>query len=348
MNRVCLLVAGVMLVCAGVSPAAVFPQIVSDEVIKPAFDYPPSATDQRLVGIAYSTWHKTPNWQNAWGTPALGYYASDDIKVIQQHARWLADAGVDFIWIDWSNNIKYTFDPDQKNPTFDMIEGATHKIFEQFAALRASGEKTPNISIFAGVTGAPESAFDGRLQRKVDQIYTQYVADLKYRSLVQDYLGKPLLVIYVNTPSPYQQGTPKWDDPRFTVRWMTGYVTQQPALRTEDGVSKFGYWSWEDRGAQTFTVHDGVPESMVVVASYRKDGTKIPAGGRSDGKTFLQQWARARQVGPRIVTVVSWNEWSRGEQPSPEVSKDIEPSKEFGQQYLDLLKRQIQLFKAGK
>jgi hypothetical protein len=166
--------------------------------------------------------------------------------------------------------------------------------------------------------------------------------------LMQRYLGKPLLVIYVNTPSPYQQGVPKWDDPRFTVRWMTGYVTQQPALRTEDGISKFGYWSWEDRGAQTFTVHDGHPESMVVVASYRKDGTKIPAGERNNGKTFLQQWARARKIGPRIVTVVSWNEWSRGEQPSPQVSKDIEPSKEFGRQYLDLLKQQIHLFKAGK
>ena len=165
---------------------------------------------------------------------------------------------------------------------------------------------------------------------------------------MQDYLGKPLLVIYVNTPSPFQEGTPTWDDPRFTVRWMTGYVTQQPALRTDDLVSKFGYWSWEDRGTQTFTVHDGVPESMVVVASYRPDGTKIPAGPRDGGTTFLKQWSRARQVGPRIVTVVSWNEWSRGEQPSAEVSKDIEPSKEFGDAYLKMLAEQIRLFKDGK
>jgi hypothetical protein len=348
MNRVCLLLAGLMLACAGVTPAFDFPQVVPAEKIHAAASYPPSSPADRLVGVAYSTWHSTAVWHNAWGTPTLGDYASDDRQVIARHARWLADAGVDFIWIDWSNNIKYTFDPNKKNQTFDMIEGATHAIFDQFATMRSAGEKTPDISIFAGVTGAPESAFDGRLQRKVDQIYRQYVADPKYRPLVQNYLGKPLLVIYVNTPSPFQQGIPKWDDPRFTVRWMTGYVTQQPKLRTNDGVSKFGYWSWEDRGAQTFTVHDGVPESMVVVASYRPDGTRIPAGERNDGKTFLAQWARARQVGPRIVTVVSWNEWSKGEQPSPTVSKDIEPSIEFGTRYLDLLKQQIALFKAGK
>ena len=311
----------------------------------------PSNPADRLVGVAYSTWHKSASsadWgDRVWGTPSLGFYASDDRKVIDQHLRWLAAAGVDFIWIDWSNNIKYLFDPEKKNSTFDMIEGATHVVFEECVSLRSRGERTPNISIFAGVTGSPEAAFDGRLQKKVDQLYNQYVADPQFQPIVQNYLGKPLLVIYVNTPSPYQQGTPDWNDPRFTVRWMTGYVTQQPALRTDDLVSKFGYWSWEDRGAQTFTVHDGVPESMVVVASYRKDGAKIPAGEREGGKTFLEQWARARKVGPRIVTVVSWNEWSKGEQPSAEVSKDIEPSKEFGDQYLKLMTAQIALFKAG-
>jgi hypothetical protein len=342
------LAAGILLALAGIALAADYPQVRPADPILPAASYPPSRPEERLVGVAYSTWHVTPDWKNAWGTPLLGFYASDDRRVIDQHIRWLAKADVDFIWVDWSNNIKYTFDPNHKNPTFDMIEGATDTLFEECARLRALGERTPNISIFAGVTGAPQATFDGRLQRKVDQIYAEFVANPRFATLVQHYLGKPLLVIYVNTPSPFQTGTPRWNDPRFSVRWMTGYVTQQPDLRTDDLVSRFGYWSWEDRGPQTFTVHDGVPESMVVVASYRPDGDKIPAGPRDGGKTFLAQWARARRVGPRIVTVVSWNEWSRGEQPSAGVSKDIEPSKEFGTHYLELLSQQVRLFKSGE
>ena len=315
---------------------------------------PPSPIANRLVGIAYTTWHTTTPWAEAWGTPTLGYYKSDDRKVIDQHARWLADAGVDFVWVDWSNNIEYAHDANKPNPTFDMIEGATTTLFEEFAKLRTGGAKTPAISIFAGVTGAPEAVSDGRLQKKVDQIYREYLANPKFAPLVQHYLGKPLLVVYVNTPSPFQQGVPAWHDDRFTVRWMTGYIAQQPNL-LDGEISKFGYWSWEDRGAQTYTVHEGHPESMVVVASYREDKGNpaanvpgIPAAGRENGKVFLAQWARARRIGPAIVTVVSWNEWHRGEQPSAEISKDIEPSREHGDLYRQLMKEQIQLFKIGR
>ena len=315
---------------------------------------PPAPLAERIVGVAYTTWHTSTAWNNTWGTPTLGFYKSDDRAVIRQHAKWMADAGVDFAWVDWSNDIKYLRDPKKANVTFDMIEGATTAMFDEYAKMRDAGERTPNVSIFAGVTGSPEAAADGRLKAKVDQIHREYLENPRFAPLVQTYLGKPLLVIYVNTPSPFQKGTPDFSDDRFAIRWMTGYVTQQPALR-DGSWSKLGYWSWEDRGEQTYTIFQGHPESMVVVASWREDkgnpakpGSAIPAGERDDGKTFLKQWARARAIGPRVVTVVSWNEWHRGEQPTTQVSKDIEPSKEFGMQYVELLKQQIALFKAGK
>lgn len=141
------------------------------------------------------------------------------------------------------------------------------------------------------------------------------------------------------------------------VRWMTGYVTEQRNLRTDDLVSKYGYWSWEDRGPQTYTVHGNKPEAMVIAASWRQqrgrgdDGKGpgyIPAGSRNNGETFRRQWARAREIGPRFAMIVSWNEWHRGEQPSAEISKDVEPSKEFGRFYLDLMKQEIARFKARK
>ncbi len=314
----------------------------------------PTPLNERRVGIAYTTWHQSRDWTNVWGTPALGFYRSDDRAVIRQHATWLADAGVDFLWVDWSNNINYTYDPNKPRPDFDMIEDATFVLFDELARMRSEGKKTPNISIFAGVTGAPEAVSDGRLQRKADQIWDQFIANPVYRPLWEMDHGKPLLALYVNTPSPFPNGVPQWNDPRFTVRWMTGYITEQSNLRTDDLVSRYGYWSWEDRGAQTYPVVDGHPEAMVVTASWREQTGRGPdgkgpgyiaAGMRDNGATFRSQWARAREIGPKYAMVVSWNEWHKGEQPSPEVSKDIEPSREFGRTYLDLLKDEIARFK---
>jgi hypothetical protein len=204
-----------------------------------------------------------------------------------------------------------------------------------------------------GTAGAPPAATDGRLQRKADQVWSTYGADPRFRPLLQEYLGKPLLIVYTNTPTPYGEKPPAWSDPRFTVRWMTGYVMQQGQLVGPGNISRSGYWSWEDRGEQPYPIVNGHPEAMTVVASWRqqsepgKDGY-IPAAGRRDGATLREQWARARSIGPKFALVVSWNEWVRGEQPSAEISKDLEPSKEHGRFYLDLLKEQIALFKTGK
>jgi hypothetical protein len=309
---------------------------------------PPVPPADRLVGVAYTTWFTDTRWNNVWGTPELGFYKSDDRAVIRQHGTWLAEAGVDFIFVDWSNNVDYT--PGQpKNAHIKPLEDATTAVFEEFTGLK----KRPRIAIMLGTAGAPPAATDGRLQRKADQVWSTYGADPRFRPLLQEYLGKPLLIVYTNTPTPYGEKPPAWSDPRFTVRWMTGYVMQQGQLVGPGNISRSGYWSWEDRGEQPYPIVNGHPEAMTVVASWRqqsepgKDGY-IPAAGRRDGATLREQWARARSIGPKFALVVSWNEWVRGEQPSAEISKDLEPSKEHGRFYLDLLKEQIALFKTGK
>lgn len=309
--------------------------------------YPKIPAAQRRVGIAYTSWHRADPWNNVWSKPVLGEYSSFDRAVIRKHAEWLYDAGVDFVWLDWSNNVDYDPKTDtDPNSGQAIIERGTEILFEEYNNLK----KCPKISIFAGVTGFPEAAYDGRLQKKANQIYDMYVSKPQYRRLFEDYLGKPLLVVYVNTPSPWQNKVPEWDDERFTVRWMTGYVSEQKSLRTEDRISKYGYWSWEDREAQTYSVHDNKPESMVVVASWRKQESAneynyISERGRRNGVTFKEQFARARLIGPKFVTVVSWNEWTKGEQPSVEVSKDLEPSEALGDFYLKLLGEEIKKYK---
>jgi len=316
--------------------------------------YSPVPSSERMVGIAYSPWFPPTDWSRTWGTPKLGHYRSDDTKVIRQHADWLTKADVDFIFVDWSNNVDH--DPLMKGKStkdkygnrfrkdIEEIEHATRVAFETFTQL----DKTPKIAVMAGAQ-SKEAVSSGQLQKKVDQIYDTFIANPLYRKLYQTYQGKPLLIIYTGTPSPWHS-TPPWNDPRFTVRWLTGFVTDQPVLRTKNLISKHGYWSWEDRGDQTYTVHNGKPEAMTVSAHWRGHGKKgdsyyIPKQGRKNGETFRKQWDRAVEIGPKIVLVTTWNEWTLGEAESPEMSKDIEPSVEHGNFYLDLLSEMTARFK---
>ena len=307
--------------------------------------------EERLVGIAYTTWHTASrNWgAGTWDLPLCGPYLSDDETVLRYHAELLRDAGVDFVFVDWSNNTNY--DPAtmrDKRADFRMIEEATDKMFDVWATV----EGAPKICIFLGPghTGQ-ESVDNGNHQKKADQVWRDYVTNPDRADLYFNYEGKPLVICYGATPTQYgADPAQKWDDDRFTVRWITGYVGQQTNLFKGRTLQSKLYWSWEERGAQTYTVLNGKVEAVTVSAATRPQGNEgsdgyIPASGRENGATFKRQFQRACDLGAGIVLIVSWNEWTTGEQPTVEISKDIEPSQVHGTFYYDLMREQIKKFK---
>lgn len=315
-------------------------------------DYDPVPFEERLVGIAYTTWHRAATkWGGnaTWDLPLYGTYCSDDETVIRRHGEMLRDAGVDFVFVDWSNNTEY--DPEtmrEQRADFRMIEEATDKFFDVWATI----EGAPKICIFVGPGhNGPKTIESGAHQKKVDQVWNDYVTNPDRADMYFHYDGKPLLICYGATPNQYT-GTPErlWDDDRFTVRWMTGYVGQQPDLFRPHTLESRNFWSWEERGAQTYTVHNDMVEAVTVSAATRSQGAEsttgyIPEAGRQNGATLKKQFQRACDLGARIVLIVSWNEWTTGEQPSAEVSKDMEPSVIHGTFYYDLMREQIKKFK---
>jgi hypothetical protein len=299
--------------------------------------------EERQVGIAYSAWHDHLPWRKTWDVPELGPYLSNDVTIIRQHAEWLSNANVDFIYIDWSNNLDTGVPgkPGQSRQIF--IESATKTIFDSYAKL----PRHPQVAIMIGFPDEAAGIQDGRLQRKADQVWTQFASNPVYQNLYLHYLHHPLLLVYAGTPSPFGHSLPPWSDPRFTVRYMTGFVSQQPSLLAPGSVSRFGYWSWEDRGKPTVAAYDGTAEAMNIVAAWRGEGGgKIQPEGRRNGATFREGWTRAREIGPHFALAGTFNEWSNlNEEPSAEISKDVEPSHTFGTQYLDILKTEAAAFK---
>jgi hypothetical protein len=222
--------------------------------------------ETRQVGMAYAAWHDQIPWGKTWDVPQLGQYLSTDRNVIRQHAAWLSDANVDFIYIDWSNNLNTGIGDNQGQHRQWFIESATKAIVEEYAKLR----RHPQIVIMIGFPGDKAGLTDGRLRRKADQVWNEFAGNAIYESIYLHYLHHPLLLVYTGTPSPFSEGLPPWSDPRFTVRYMTGFVSQQPRLLAPESVSRYGYWSWEDRGIPTVAAYQGNAEAINVVAAWRE------------------------------------------------------------------------------
>ncbi len=310
--------------------------------------YEPTPYEDRLVGIAYSTWqYPTTSWGvNTWGTPLGGGYVSTDPEAVYRHGIQLRDAGVDFVFVDWSNNTGY--DPATMSHMMDFrtIETATDVLFEVWSKI----SDAPKICLFLGPGHSGiESVKNGNHQKKADQVWKNYVE--KYPELYFTYEGKPLIICYGATPTQYGTNPIRvWEDDRYTIRWMTGYVGQQPLFEEKTLRAPY-YWSWEERGTQTYTTtNDKRIETMTVSAATRPQGAEgtdgyIPASPRNNGATFKRQFQRAINLGAGMVLITTWNEWHSGEQPNPEGSRDIEPSEEYGTFYYDLMREQIRKYK---
>ena len=301
--------------------------------------------EDRLVGIAYSTWfERSSKWKETWDLPLDGKYLSNDREAIYRHGKMLADAGVDFVFVDWSNNTFY--EPEQYNYGMDMIESSTDLLFEIWSEI----PNAPKICLFVGpghMLGRDNPLDSGLHQKKVNQVYNTYLNNPEhpeYADMYFRYEGKPLLICYTGTPTEYG-ANPSWTDERFTVRWMTGYVGQQSRLLADKtDLLSAGFWSWEERGAQTFTVLNGRVEAITCVAASRGDGN-IPAYTRQNGATLKKQFQRANDLGAGVVILPTWNEWILSEQLSVEESKDLEPSEKLGTFYYDLMTWQIAKYK---
>lgn len=78
---------------------------------------------------------------------------------------------------------------------------------------------------------------------KADQVYEWFIENEEYPQRAEKYMqfdGKPLLMVYLGTPTFISDRNPLevWNDERFTVRYVTGYITEQSSLRDSRNAGK--------------------------------------------------------------------------------------------------------------
>lgn len=351
----------------------------------------PKTDHKRAVGIFYHTWHtefsstsvpvnvtqvvtehpeaakkvqKNEFWVENfeskyrpayfWNEPLFGYYRTQDDYVLRKHAELLADAGVDFIYIDGTNG------------SF-MWEAGVNAMVKTFLEAKEDGVKVPQIVFWLSLS-EPENRI-----KQLQIMYKNWYSNEKYKDLWFKWDDKPLVLCYTDILN--EDVTFKNKDEivnMFTFRPIN------PSYFNHGG-SDPNYWGWLSVYPQCkygVTEDEGRPEQMAVgIAqnadsdlyeltfmaagdnvmgrsfagktkgqkepysySYTYGGTKYTVDQRNEfatlaGRNFQQQWDYAIKCDPDVILVTGWNEWTAGRTSgfcdafTDEYSRDIEPTK---------------------
>jgi hypothetical protein len=353
---------GRLLVGTRLPEAAVLSNLVTVQVDRRRLTVMPS-DPEHLVGAQYCTLF-TPqnfNWTTAQAVPLVGFYHSSDPDVVRQHLIWLVESGIDFLLVDWSNQLWDRQHWGERSDAANEVVRATTSLLESAAMMREQGLPVPRIVIFLGVTNGPSTTMTA-INEEIEWIYHNYDRNPRFKPLFLEYLGKPLLLVF-------NGGGPTWlkntrqvpvDERNFTIRWMSA---QHQLSRDNEA----GYWTWMDGSLrQPVTLFQGKPEVITVsTAFFDQGGWKAPtAFGRRGGWTYLESFKGALQHRPRFLQLHQFQEFAGapegsqtfyGDSYSVELSDDIEPvslttpayrgSGGWGFHYLNLTRALVDLYR---
>ena len=350
-------------------------------------------TDGRTVGMFYWNWHvsdaksaratvisdvikahpeakedyKNEAWDQKgvyyWDEPVLGFYTSEDYFVYRRHAQMLADAGVDMVFLDYSNTHTYI-------PELDAMVDA-------FRDAKKSGVNIPRISAMTlHLKGDGKKQFEN-----LASIYFNCFVENDYTDVWAYWDGKPLLyanstpdAALANVDGDNEQEKKLLDD----IKGFFTFREQGTRDSDNDGKLNDGKWMWLENFPQVLRNPDetGRPECVSVGVSINHSyvygysaigvasdphtkgrgysevfGEDYSENGARMAYFFSEQAALALTAEPKIVMIDGWNEWTADRKAiysgfknsfvdcyTPEDSRDFEPSRGIlGDDYYMLL-----------
>jgi len=346
----------------------------------------PLVVDARsdVVVMEYEAWFG-PNavtFQNAEAMPLLqspdmqrvgGGYDSADPHVIKQHVEWMQFMGMDAALVDLTNNVGCIFSTGPVSTKFcspadegfrsdnRTIRDNTGNLYPAWSALGTRLKLIPLLGCLDDLDLAMGSDGKSGLQKEAE-----YFDGLmtRYPNLNVEYLGHPLMLLYIGTPVDttllaqakailHKTGL----DAKYTIRIEAGYLDSQPTFWMNPGelparpiqiAPQYDFWSWVDRLKPGFrlyptynAVNDVFPKRAenftASIATAGENGWGCPEPTycaddalRNQGSsyaTFDSFMLRASRLDPIFLFVHQFNEFSTGDEGwNADTSDDIEPT----------------------
>lgn len=261
--------------------------------------------------------------------PLYGYYASWDTWVIRKHLQLLSFAGIDFLYLDFTNA-----NMSGKNPV-NLYPKATYALLNTILEMQAEGYDVPQIvPMMCNNTQSTQT-----IMNVVEWVYNNYYAykNFKYKSCwftadpVRNPSGKPLIASYafdknllsdktigdafwvrntvwptMVTESSYKNGFP-WMDYSRPQKNYDGIMNVSIAQHTDGNWSSEAYlarylgktgYKYRGRGAlanQTTAIETDSVENSIYNSNFISQWRNVLNYSGSD-----EVW---------MVNVTGWNEW---------------------------------------
>jgi hypothetical protein len=252
-----------------------------------------------------------------WAQPLLGYYRSTDPWVIRKHLPMLAAAGVDFLFLDYTNSSSY----DPELTTFLSIA----------ESLKRDGLAMPQLTFF--LNHLPD--------QKIEALYVEWFKPGKHEGMWFRWRGKPLLMVPMPTDASKLQNPALLPEIQnyFTWRptWALGRADRDPHLwrflsdpKDPPALDENGQveqmvvnksmggpiWNALANGGVSAVTGTGTNAKPHTAADY-DNGWMLPDAAK--GIYFQAEWDHAMQVAPPILLVTGWNEWTASVWEKPDV-----------------------------
>lgn len=289
-------------------------QLVAEDALArtlPTHDEVGNKRPNKFVGIFYYIWHgahsrevfdiskilrenpENPKYGplkkfHFWGEPEYGYYTSEDPWVIRKDLQMFANAGIDFMFFDVTNNRTY----------LETVK----QICEVSMKMRNQGVNTPQICFLS----------NSKSGRVINELYDEFYSKNYYKKLWFYWDGKPLVMGHINDPVL----RPEVKD-FFTIKYSWAWTKSK---------EEPNHWQWIDTYPQDFgwSKSPNIPEQITVSTASHPTRTmgksyhneKQPKVNQfyetehtDKGLFFQEQWDRALEVDPQIIMITQWNEW---------------------------------------
>ena len=338
------------------------------------------AKNDRKVGIFYWTWHEAntvlrpvnvtkllaeypaaeynenhPGWgekpfQPFWNEPLYGFYKDSDPYVIRHHMSLLANAGVDFLLFDCTNDAL-------------LWRVAYEPLLAEMHRMREDGVKTPQIAFMMNF--APDHNTEKMLRAVYQNLYKPGLySDLWFRID-----GKPMVMAYMESLP--EHGACETDE--LILNEIKSFFAFRPGQPNYGrGPRRPDQWGWLEKYPQHKYGErpDGSCEMMTVGVAQNANDERIctcfndkDTYGRSYtgkfghalltkdsykyGYNVQEQWDRVIDIGPDYAFITGWNEWIMGVWHQPWIKDENSTQLAMVDQYDREHSRDIEMDKDG-